>query len=337
MRLLETALLGLGAYAAYRWLSTPTYDFNGKHVLITGGARGLGLLIARELAGKGAKLTICSRSTDDLDGALAELSPRAPTLAVPCDVTDQRQVDDLIAQARGRFGPIDVLVNNAGIIGVGPVEEMRLEDFDLAMKTHFWAAVYTCLAVVPEMQRRRTGRIVNISSIGGKIAVPHMLPYTASKFAVTGLSHGLRQELAKDGVVVTTVCPGVMRTGSHLHAEFKGRNEEEYRWFAATAGFPGFSVNATSAARAIVSACARGDAELIISIPARIAVMLQTLMPGWFDDLNALVNRFVLPEPGGIGTARAKGYESRGATPSLLTALPDQAARENNETNLAQV
>jgi NAD(P)-dependent dehydrogenase (short-subunit alcohol dehydrogenase family) len=335
MRLLETALLGLGAYAAYRWLAAPTYDFNGKHVLITGGARGLGLLIARELAGKGAKLTICARSTDDLDGALAELSPRAPTLAVPCDVTDQHQVDDLIAQARGRFGPIDVLVNNAGIIGVGPVEEMRLEDFDRAMKTHFWAALYTTLAVVPEMQRRRTGRIVNISSIGGKIAVPHMLPYTASKFALTGLSHGLREELARDGVVVTTVCPGVMRTGSHLHAEFKGRNEEEYRWFATASGIPGFSVNATSAARAIVASCARGDAELIISIPARIAVVLQTLMPGWFDDLNALINRFILPEPGGIGTARAKGYESRDATPSLLTALPDQAARENNEMNVA--
>src|SRR5262249_31516985 len=207
-------------------------------------------------------------------------------------------------------------------------EEMRLEDFDLAMKAHFWAALYTCLAVVPEMQRRRAGRIVNISSIGGKIAVPHMLAYTASKFALTGLSHGLREELAKDGIVVTTVCPGVMRTGSHLHAEFKGRNDEEYRWFAAVSGIPGVSVNATAAARSIFAACARGDAELILSIPARVAVLLQALMPGWFDDLNALVNRFILPEPGGIGTARAKGAESRGATPALLTALPDAAARE---------
>src|SRR5204863_2590958 len=128
--------------------------------------------------------------------------------------------------------------------------------------------VHTTLDVMPDMRARREGRIVNISSIGGKVSVPHLLPYSASKFALVGLSEGLRAELAKDGIVVTTVCPGLMRTGSPRNAQFKGQHRAEYAWFTLSDSMPFFSQSAERAARQILSACRHGEAEVVLSLPA---------------------------------------------------------------------
>jgi NAD(P)-dependent dehydrogenase (short-subunit alcohol dehydrogenase family) len=159
-----------------------------------------------------------------------------------------------------------------------------------------------------------------------------MLPYISGKFALTGFSHGLRTELLEHGVHVTTVCPGLMRTGSHLHAEFKGQHEREYVWFALGNAIPGLSVSAESAARSILAATARGDAELVIGLPAKLAVAAHALLPNLMDDLAALVNRFVLPAAGGVGTLRIPGRVSRGKLPGAITTLSDRAAERNNET-----
>jgi len=327
------AAAGLGAWWLYRTLSRPSYSFRGKNAFITGGSRGLGLLMARELALRGARLSLCARRDEELDAAREEL-PRSGVAVetIHCDVTDQAQVADCVRQAREFFGPVDVLINNAGIINVAPMEEMRLDDFERAMKTHFYGALYMTMEVLPEMKRRQQGRIINISSLGGKVAVPHMLPYTASKFALTGFSEGLRNECRKDGIYVLTVCPSPMRTGSHIQAEFKGQHELEYAWFAGLCGLPGFSVSGESAARSILDACARGDAELIIGLPGQVAVLLNGLSPELMAMMNELVNQ-LLPGPGGIGTQAAKGYDSRGALPAAVTTLPDRAALRNNETN----
>ena len=118
------------------------------------------------------------------------------------------------------------------MIQVGPLEEMTVEDYEESMKVHFWAPFYLVEAVLPGMRQRQRGRIVNIASIGGKISVPHLLPYSASKFALVGFSEGLRAELAADRIYVTTACPGLMRTGSHVHATFKGQHKKEYTWFS---------------------------------------------------------------------------------------------------------
>lgn len=308
------------------------YSLQGKTVLITGGSRGLGFLLAREFARHGARVAICARDEDTLARAHDELAAQGVlTFAIPCDVTEQRQVDTLIRAVVTRFRGIDVLVNNAGTMAVGPMDAMSLSDYEDAMRLHFWAPLYTTLAVLPEMRRRGAGRIVNIASIGGKVSVPHLLPYSASKFALVGLSEGLRAELAQDGVVVTTVCPGLMRTGSPLNATFKGRRREEYAWFSIGDALPVLSMNAERAARQIVAACERGDAELILTWPAKLAAMLHDLFPGITIDALALINRF-LPEPGGPGKESAKGRESTSAlSPSWLTTLGDAAARETNQ------
>lgn len=336
---LTLAVAGAGALLTARavYKRFGGYDFEGKTVLITGGSRGLGLVLARGFAAEGANVAICARDPRELERARADLASRgAPALAFPCDVTDRAQVKELVDVVTRHFGRIDVLVNNAGVIQVGPVELMTLEDFEQAMAVHFWGPLYATLAVLPQMRRRREGRIVNVSSIGGRVSVPHLVPYSASKFALAGLSDGLRAELAKDGVVVTSVFPGLMRTGSPRNATFKGQHRAEYAWFAISDSLPVTSIGAERAAAQIIEACSRGRAELVITTQAQLAVKFRALFPEATADILAVVNR-LLPGPGGIGRARAKGKESESSlAPSVLTTLTESAARRNNELREAE-
>lgn len=328
------AMAGAGALLAARALvrRATEYDLRGKTVLVTGGSRGLGLVLARELAREDAQIAICARDVEELERARMDLVRRgARVLAVPCDITDRARVEEMVREVREHFGLIDVLINNAGIIEVGPMEVMTLEDYEDAMKTHFWGPLYTTFSVLPEMRERGAGRIVNISSIGGKISVPHLLPYSASKFALVGFSEGLRAELKKDGIVVTTVCPGLMRTGGPYNATFKGQHRAEYAWFSISDSLPVSSMSAERAARQIISAMKRGDAEIVLSIQAKAAVLFHGIFPGLTADLLGQMNK-LLPEAGGIWTARAKGTDSMSeSSPSWLTTLTDQAAERNNE------
>ena len=306
------------------------FDLKGKTVLITGGSRGLGLVMAREFAREGARLVLCARDEAELQRAQADLEG-SEVMTVACDVTNKQSVTEMIARINTRFGGVDVLVNNAGVIQVGPIEVMTPADFELAMQTHFWAPLNTILAVLPSMREKKSGRIVNISSIGGKVSVPHLVPYSASKFALVGLSKGLRAELMKDGIKVTTVCPGLMRTGSPRNADFKGKHELEYAWFSISDAMPLLTVSAENAAKQIVRACKRGQAELVISVPAKLAVLFESLFPEAMSQILAVVNQ-LLPEAGGVGTQIRKGRESTSAwSPSWLTTLNEKAAMRNNE------
>jgi short-subunit dehydrogenase len=308
------------------------YDFHGKVALITGGSRGLGLILARQLAAEGARVAICAREDDELIRARQDLQSKgAEVFAIACDLRVREDVDRMVARVLQHYGQIDVLINNAGIISVGPLEEMTLDDFREAMDANFWSGVYTTLAVIPKMRQRKTGRIVNITSIGGKIAIPHLLPYSASKFALFGFSRGLRSELMKDGIVVTTIVPGLMRTGSPRNANFKGKNRLEHAWFSISDSLPLISMDADRAARQILNACKRGEVELTLTAPARIAAALDAIFPEFTGGILAVANT-MLPSAGGIGQHVAKGSESESAvSPGALTTLSDRAAERNNE------
>ena len=322
--------LMVGAGAALRFKRR--IKLRNKAVLITGGSRGLGLVMARELAAGGADVAICARDSEELDRARQELRAYGvDVLGILCDVTKRTQVEGMIQGITRHFGRIDILINNAGTISVGPMETMTVEDYEKSMNLHFYAPLYATLAVLPQMKRRRFGRIVNIASIGGKIAVPHLLPYSAGKFALVGFSEGLRAELEKDGIYVTTVCPGLMRTGSPRNATFKGQHRKEYAWFTISDSLPLASMSARSAARRILRACRDGEAEVMLNLPTRVATTLHGIFPGLTSELNAWVHG-LLPDPGGIGTERARGYESESEwAPSKWTASTDAAAMENNE------
>ncbi|MBV9470161.1 MAG: SDR family oxidoreductase, partial [Abitibacteriaceae bacterium] len=269
--LLAAAGLSFG-FAAREWyLRQHESSLEAQVVLITGGSRGLGLALAHEFARQGCRLAICARDAEELERARHELEQQGATvLTIQCDISDQAQVSQMIDQVTRHYDGLDILVNNAGIITAGPVENMALQDFEEAMQIMYWGVVYPTLAVLPQMQRRRSGRIVNITSIGGKIAMPHLLPYSSAKFAAVAFSEGLRAEVAKDGISVNTICPGLMRTGSYVNVNVKGQQDNEFILFSLLDNLPGISISVESAARRIVQATRRNEAEVVLSLPAKL-------------------------------------------------------------------
>ena len=331
--LIVGAIIGAGALSALlAWKRSQwKYDLKGKVVLITGGSRGLGLVLAREFAAEGARIAITARDLNELTRARKELeSDGVEVFDAVCDVRSEMDVARLMQDVYTRYGRIDVLVNNAGVIQVGPFESQTTSDFENAMAVHFWGPYHTMKAVLPEMKKQGEGRIVNIASIGGKVVVPHLAPYCASKFALVGLSGAMQAELGKDNIRVTTVCPGLMRTGSHVNALFKGKNEWEYALFSLMDSTPLTSISAESAARQIVKAVKQGRSGAILSAQAKLAAKMNELFPELTSEVLSLINR-VLPGKGGIDQGYATGLESRAMTPSFITSAIDRAAYRNNE------
>jgi NAD(P)-dependent dehydrogenase (short-subunit alcohol dehydrogenase family) len=332
--ILVVVLVLLAVWAILRLIRTQRYSLRDRVVLITGGSRGLGLVLARQIYAAGGKVALIARDTEELGRAKADLArcggaPNA--FAVQCDLLDPEQIRSAVRQIIDHFGKIDILINNAGIIEVGPLEHMTREDFECAMRLHFWAPFELITQIVPEMRTSGGGRIVNISSIGGKVAVPHLAPYSASKFAFTGLSDAVRAELARDNVYVTTVSPGMMRTGSHVNAKFKGKHDAEFAWFAASAGAPLISMNADRAARKILAACRRGQPSLTLTFAARTAILGNALFPNLTGYWMQIVNRF-LPKAGDHeGNQSRPGSQTRRLLPAWLTYLADEATKRNNE------
>ena len=335
--LTAAAVLGLIGIRAMRHRDEG--DLRSQVVLITGGSRGLGFLLAREFAREGCRVVICARDERELEQAQADLEAEgADVLTFVGNVGNRDDVRRMIDDVLRIYGRLDVLVNNAGVIQVGPIQSLRIGDFEEAMDVMYWGVLYPTLAALPHMLERRHGRIVNVTSIGGKVAIPHLSPYTSAKFAAVGFSEGLRAELAGTGVTVTTIVPGLMRNGSYQNAFFKGRQESEYTWFSLGASLPLISMNAERAARQIVQASKRGEAERTLSLPAVLLARCHGLFPGLTADLLGLAARFLLPDPAGDGFAAARGMEvqsqlrpPRRQILNSLTTLGRRAAHRYNQ------
>jgi len=339
MRNVQKVVVGLAAGAGVAMALTRLsrarlgISFEDRVVVITGGSRGLGLVLARMFAAEGARVVLLARDLGELDRARHDIEARGGwVLTLRCDIRRRGDVRAAVDRIVDQCRAIDVLVNNAGVIQVGPLEHMSEEDFENASATHFRGPLNLILEVVPIMRHRSFGRIVNIASIGGRVAVPHLAPYCASKFALVGLSDAIRAELDEYGIRVTTVSPGLMRTGSPGHALFKGQHDAEYTLFRTAASLPGLTISAERAARKIIEACRYGDPALTITPQAKLAAMMNAAAPGVTARAAMLVSR-LLPRPNSVdGNASRKGLDVDHGGPSLVTALGDRAAVANNET-----
>lgn len=327
---------GLAVGSAGLLLTGKAETFYGKTVLITGGSRGLGLALAKELIQDGASVSLLARDSAELDRAkeiLHSLNTEARVLLCPCDVTDQNQFAEAVRKTQEQLGSIDVLINNAGIITVGPFDSMEAEDFRAQMELHLFAVINTVKTLLPEFRKKGSGRIINICSMGGKAAVPHMLPYDTSKFALAGFSQGITAELAKDKIKVLTVYPAVMRTGSPIQAVFKGDTEKEFAWFAIGDYMPGLSLPADVAAKKILKASLEGRTELVPTFlgQARIAasVFFPELMNLSFEWMNSLL-------PSGTGREHKTGAQSKGLFERNILLKPLQEIARQDEKDLNQ-
>jgi NAD(P)-dependent dehydrogenase (short-subunit alcohol dehydrogenase family) len=320
----------LVAHAVVKALSK--LNLQGKVVLITGGSRGFGLVLARHLADRGAKLAICARSADDLELARQELDARgAKVIAMTVDVSENEEVKAAVRDVIQHYGRLDVLINNAGVIQVGPQDLMGLEEYQVAMQTNFWAQLYAMHAVIPHFIGKGGGRIVNITSIGGKIAIPHLLPYTASKFAAVGLSEGMHAELKKHNITVTTVIPNLMTTGSPRHADIKGNHQKEYAWFKHADANPMLSQNPDKTAERIIEALEYGEAEVTLTLTGKVASLVKGFAPGWVSLLMGVANRF-LPDAITGNNVTLKGWQAESAlSQGPVSNRSDRAAARNNE------
>ena len=319
---LSSLALGL-VLARHAWRARHRYSFRGRTVVITGGSRGLGLAMARQFADEGARVWLIARTRETLHEAADELRARGATFVetVAADIRDEAEIDRVVERILRAGDVIDVLVNNAGLIEVGPFEHAKIEDFEDSLAVHFWAPLHLIRKLLPHLRRSGEGRIVNISSIGGRLGVPHLASYAAGKFALTGLSETLRAELHKSGIYVTTVTPGLMRTGSYVNVRLRGQHPDEFRWFAAMSATPLTSMQASRAAAQIIEAVRDGRATVSPHWQARAAHVFAAVAPNTTSAVTSMVDRAVLPPPSAdhaADTARLAGDVDPGAIKRVL-------------------
>jgi len=197
-------------------------------VLITGASQGIGKATALLFASQGYDLVLAARQPDRLAAVGQEIqSLGRQALTVPTDVKNPEQVKTLVDKALEHYNAIDVLINNAGIYISGPVEEFSLEDWHQAVDTNLWGYIHTIQALLPHFIERGTGTIVNLSSIGGKVPVPYLVPYNTSKFAVTGLTEAMHSELKPKGIHVCGIYPNLIKSSFMERAIFQGKDKED--------------------------------------------------------------------------------------------------------------
>ena len=305
---LGLSALALGLVLTQRVRRRRAYSFRGRTVVITGGSRGLGLALARKLAREGARLWLIARSANALQEAADELRTHGGFVeTIAADLRHESEIDRIVQRIVRSGDVVDVLINNAGVIAVAPFEHAQIKDFDDSLATHFWAPLHLVRKLLPYLRREGEGRIVNVSSIGGRIAVPHLASYAAGKFALTGLSETLRTELIKSGIYVTTVTPGLMRTASYVNVQLRGQHADELRWFLAMMTTPLTSMDAGRAAAEIIEAVRAGRAAVSPGWQSRAAQLAAAVAPNTTAGLEALTDRILLPPP----TERAAGDRAR--------------------------
>jgi len=232
----------------------------GRTALITGASRGLGVYIARALAAEKMNLVLAARSREMLEGVAAELrEDGVRILAVPCDVTEQPALEGLVMAAQNEFGDIDVLVNNAGALVLFPFHRLGITDMERAIRLNLTSAMILTRLVLPGMLERRSGHVVNISSIAGKWGPPFDQVYAATKAGLIGFTESLRTEYYGTGVSASVICPGYVEEAGMYHDGREATGAEATAWVGRT--WP------RNVARAVVRAIRHDRTEVVVNTP----------------------------------------------------------------------
>jgi short-subunit dehydrogenase len=261
-------------------------DFRDRVALVTGASSGIGAQLARDLAGRGARVALLARRADRLEALAAELGGDRQALAVPCDVSERAAVEAATARVLERWGRIDVLVNSAGVARHALFKDEDPETFVRLMETNYLGVVWAIRAVLPAMRARGEGWIVNVSSVAGKLGQPDESAYSASKFAVTGLSEALAYELAPLGIHVMTVYPALVRTEMFTPDVLARMPERVKRTF----------IEPADLTRAVFRGLARGAHEVTVPRYVEMGYLMRLLLPRWFRRMTADLRLPSLPD-----------------------------------------
>jgi len=243
-------------------------QWKGSVVAITGASRGIGRALAVAAAAKGARLGLIARSKEELDDTLAAAGSHG--VVAEADVGERAQIDEALGSIARALGPIDILVNNAGIGSYGRVSDNDVELFERVMRVNYLGSLYAIKAVLPTMLERGHGHIVNVSSIAGRIGAPFEGAYSASKFALDGLSETLGFELAGKGIGVSVIYPGPVATDFF---EARGTPFQRKR---------PKPVSAEVVAGTIIAAVENGRSETLIPRWLRFPVLIKAMIPRAF-------------------------------------------------------
>jgi short-subunit dehydrogenase len=259
-----------------------TNTFREKTVVVTGASSGIGKALTLQLADEGAWLALAAREVQRLDALVLECQQRGgKAIAIPTDVADESQCCTLIQRTRETYGRIDMLVNNAGMAVVSKLEDLPdLHHFKQVMDVNFYGMVYCTYYALPYI-KKASGRIVNVSSLGGVMAIPFNTSYIASKFAVNGFSDSLRMELTKAGVSVTVICPYWVVT--EFHQRYLDRNGKP-KGPSGRAIYTDKTMTANRCAQIILKAARRRKREVLMG-PGRMGVWLKLIAPNLVDKM----------------------------------------------------
>lgn len=327
--LLALGLLGMSVVAAAA--RARRVDLRGRVAVVTGGGRGLGLAITRELLQRGCRVAICGRDAEVIRRSVEQLERQGhEVLGRACDASEPEQVKAFVEAVLARYGNIDILVNNAGQCYIGPAPELDPLDMLLALENIFWAQYYLTMAVLPHMRARKFGRIANVTSMAGKLPLPHQAAYVAAKYAATGWSQTLSLELSHEGIAVSTIAPPPLRNGAPLHAHFNGQREAEFAWFARALASPLSAISATAAARVVVDAIIHGQHERTVSAGSWLSARAYGAAPNLVARWLGWVARRMPPAaaPGVASPMRLGSIVARSSGDPGLKALAQRAASD---------
>jgi hypothetical protein len=262
-------------------------DLRDRVAVVTGASSGIGAQLARDLATRGAHVALLARRAERLESLANELGRTGVTaLPVVCDVADRPSVDAAIGRVLRELNHVDLLVNSAGYATHVLFKDHDLADIERMVRTNVLGPIYTIKAVLPAMRARRQGWIVNLSSVAGKLGQPDEAVYSATKFAVTGLSEGLSYELGALGIHVMTVYPALVRTEMFNDAVLARMPERAKRTF----------IEAPAFTREVLRALARGAYEVTVPSYVNIAYVLRAILPAWHRRMTARLRLPVLPD-----------------------------------------
>jgi short-subunit dehydrogenase len=245
-------------------------NFKNKVIVITGASSGIGEAAAEQFAKKGANVVLVARRKEKLEQVEKKLAKHSvKTLVQVCDVSDKAQVKQMSDKVIETFSQIDVLVNNAGFVIYGKVEELSIEDIESQMQTNYFGMVNCTKSFLPHFLKQNSGHIVNVASVGGSFSIPGVASYCATKFAMLGFSEGLHHELHGKNVGVTVVSPIMVRTSLFDHPSFKNFTKHA----------TGISLSSETVANAIIKAANSTRLEIVVPSVVRIAIWLKHTFP----------------------------------------------------------